>query len=365
MNEYMKDFFDDIEVDIERYPYQLAQEFLSYLYDTPESFLDVQNAEVISVPDNYSLERVSKRGLVFSERIAIVQQAKTPIMFSQRFYSSEVERNYIYISSLEKLGKWIWSARNLLIDGKITYIPNGYSDQEKDSQSELFVIGRDIDDNEKRILSEYMGWDQNFSYIHSYSGKPINDNTERIKFTPDSIYDSAKMKALELIGTEKSMIFCSDRLLNKDLMKRIFSISIPSFDEVPLDKFADILDENEVYFQRFSDYMKKLSLEIDNLDQNKIDRISLDIKKQTQDLSQAIIKSYRSFFMKTGMITLSTFTATLLLSNIDMLNILAAILGTSSTGIAAQLKNLLDFFNEQDDIEMNPAYFLWLLGKRK
>ena len=363
MNKEIKSFFKGYDKSIRKYPYQLATEFLSFCYDNPEIYECNSDTNILSVSNQASLHRSVTRSLILDPKIAVVQQAPQATMFVQRIYSNnEVCRRYIRCPALDELGQWLWDAKDLLINQKVIYIPNGYEDIERNPNSQFIVFGRNPTHIELNTVLDTLKSDRTGNgYIQSNAGQPLNPNTRRYSIPNKRSVDITSRQVFQVINSTNHAILSHNTSINPNLLGNLFSVDIPMLDSIPLPIFSAVIQEKAELFEKFSLFLQQELLQIDPNDRNKLDKLAVDIRLKSIDLKKAIEKNLHNFLLKSGSVALATISANLYLVNLDWLEITQAIIGGSSTGITAELAVLREYLDKRKDNRTNPLYFLWVL----
>lgn len=320
----MKNFFKNISKEIYESPEKLASEFLYYLMHnfSQNNICDYNNANVIIVNNENSLEHVTKRCILISEQLFI---SNNPCLLPKKIYK-DIGKNFIayeyfsYNNNLSSLGKWIQNSKALLINGMVTYIPNGYIN--------------------------YYDCDAYGSYTY---GGTFNEYINNVSVTNEILSSSKK-----IITISKNKSF--------NYIEPILSLNIPILDNIDMEDFSNITLENLDELQNFQTYLKYELLSIDNNNKTALEKLSLNLQLQVNDIKHKYNNTIYKYRINSAINCVATITAVLFCINPNISEVIKVAAGIGSGyGLINFLRSNQDYFALNENLKNNNCYFLWLL----
>lgn len=321
-----KKFFNNIDTLTYKNPEKLATEYLYFLiHEYSCKNIDMTTGNIIIASDDNSLEYITKRCLLISDTLHI---STNTFGTSQIIYKDISTSNFGYISdyftynnNLFSLGKWIQKSRSLLINGMLSYIPNGY----------IATYDCDITGNE------------------IYGGYIVNINNLSI--------------APELVTSSKKIIELSHNI-NSKFIEPIFSLQIPIIDTVDIENFSNIVLDNIDELNSFKTYLKHSMLSINCNDKTALEKLSLELQMQLNDIKHTYNNTIYKYKINSAIGSIAMVTAILFCINPNISDVIKIASGVGSGyGLLDFLRSNQEYFTLNENSKNNNCYFLWLLQK--
>ena len=322
----MKNFFNNISKEIYESPEKLASEFLYYLMNNFSHNIsnDYNNANVIIVNNEDSLEYITKRCILISEQLFI---SNNPCLTPKKIYKNIADNlvayeYFSYNNNLSSLGNWIQNSRSLLINGMVTYVPNGYI--------------------------KYYDCDSYGSYTY---GSKYNEYINNVSITNEILSSSKK-----IITMSKNSTF--------NYIEPVLSLNIPVLDNIQMEDFSNITLENLEELQNFQAYLKHELLSIDNKNKTALEELSLNLQLQINDIKHKFNNTIYKYRINSAIGGIAIVTAVLFCINPNISEIIKVASGIGSGyGLIDFLRSNQEYFIANENLKNNNCYFLWLLQK--
>ncbi len=323
MNDRVKNFFYDIDNAIYNNPTELAKEFIMFMVNNQEyEKIDYQDYNTSILSDDISLDYVTRMSLLVSNKLLLTNnsQCKTKIYTDLNHVDDGYAyRYYTKNNDLYALGSWIQKSRSLLIDGRISYVP--------------------------QVKKALYDCDELGNYLYGAGSYEIIN----LEDVPKYVVASKK-----LITTTTN--------LDTRYIEPVLNLEMPVINEVNLENFANIVLENSEALDRFQNYLKLSFLDFSDKP-NDLDKLSLDIQRQLRDIQHLYKKTINKYKINMAISSIATITATLfcIKANVNEAIKIAMGLSGAQCGLVPFLKSNLEYFTLKDNMMDNNCYFLWVL----
>lgn len=321
-------FFQKINPAILNNYKQLAVEYLTFLleqyFDNSNNAKDENGYLTILSSDN-NLESITKHALLIADSLYIVDRKSNKSQHILRDTSTSdlgyITDYYVYNQDLNKLGKWIKESRTLLSNGIVSYIPSGYTRT------------YDCDNEGKRGYSGFLLNTRSLSYTRS-----------------KSIYTN---KLIDLSGN-----------IDNAFLEPVLSLQIPVLKDINMEDFSNITLDNIDELKNFQTYLKHSLLSI-RLDSNEIQRLSMDLQMQLNDIQKSYNNTIHKYKLNLAIGSIAMVTAILFSLNpkIDEIFKIASGVG-SGFGLLDFLRSNQEYFSLKNELKLNNCYFLWALQNK-
>lgn len=321
MNKKIQYFFNEIDNAVYNNPPELAKQYLTFILENSNDALKNSTNSIYITKDDNDLSYITKRCFLISDGLTLSCKSRKSIRFNVD-YSTENDGYstgyYSFNNNLNKLGIWIQQSRSLLIDGKLSYYPNTYAYTYDDK-----------------------------GYMSMKNVKTLTDLT--------NVSDS-------MISSHKLTTISSD--CNNINFEPVLALDIPIIDSIDLESFCNISLDNAESLNNFQTFLKHRLLSIDTITQSEIEKLSLELKLQLNDIKSNYKNTIYKYHMNTLIGGISTVTALLFLIAPDISSLIQGAIGVSSTcGLLSFLKSSANYFIEKNSLKNKNCYFLWVIGQ--
>lgn len=152
--------------------------------------------------------------------------------------------------------------------------------------------------------------------------------------------------------------------INEKFITPVLTLEIPVLDSIDMENFSNIALNNIEEMKSFQTYLKYSLLSINCKDDNQLQKLSLELQMQLNDIKRNYNKTIYRYRINSAIGCIAMVTAILfcITPNISEVIKIASGIG-SGYGLLDLLQSNQEYFTLNENLKSNNCYFLWLLQK--
>lgn len=309
----------------------------SFLYN----FLGNLSSATIVTPDQ-SLDDITKKLLMISDFAVVTHRNGIRHQIANEYLIGRPETVYpdddityfLRCNDINELGNWLKSCRNALEKGRLFYVPDIFISQER---------------------------------ISAYGSRDLIEHEPLRDFTANLISSSKQLVQTENITSNNSAILRGQNV-KQFIIRRILEAEIPYIEDVNLETFTKIAEEEDDAFSAFKNHIQLKLVDLhknegSNFYEADLYKISLELGEGIRKLNSDFDRlNQKTYFQSIGA-SIASVTVVLVAVNVEAFSILPELLGTGG-GLLALSTVFADYITTKSDLTSSPYYYLWLVSRK-